>query len=71
MHNLNPFNPCGEFRWSAEGPVNQIHYPHLHKGVPGIFSDLAEERMETESNGKLPHLLNLGKTAALVPEFEV
>ena len=24
------FNPCGEFRWSAEGPVSQIHSPHLH-----------------------------------------
>ena len=29
------FNPCGEFRWSPEGPVSQIHSPRL----PGIFSD--------------------------------
>ena len=33
------FNPCGEFRWSSEGPVSQIHSPHLHVGTPGIFSD--------------------------------
>ena len=35
------FNPwCGEFRWSPEGPVSQIHSPHLHAGAPGITSDL-------------------------------
>ena len=34
------FNPCGEFRWSPEGPISQIHSPHLHVGAPGIFSDL-------------------------------
>ena len=34
------FNPCGEFRWSPEGPVSQIHSPKLHAGAPGIFSDL-------------------------------
>ena len=34
------FNPCGEFRWSPEGPVSQIHTPHLRVGAPGIFSDL-------------------------------
>ena len=34
------FNPCGEFRWSPEGPVSQIHSPHLHDGAPGIFSYL-------------------------------
>ena len=33
------FNPCGEFRWSSEGPVSQIHSPHLLIGAPGIFSD--------------------------------
>ena len=33
------FNPCDEFRWSPEGPVSQIHSPHLHAGAPGIFSD--------------------------------
>ena len=30
-------NPCGEFRWSPEGPVSQIHSPHLLVGAPGIF----------------------------------
>ena len=34
------FNPCGEFRWSPEDPVSQIHSPHLQVGAPGIFSDL-------------------------------
>ena len=29
--------PCGEFRWSPEGPVSQIHSPHLLVGTPGIF----------------------------------
>ena len=34
------FNPCDEFWWSLEGPVRQIHSPHLYVGAPGIFSDL-------------------------------
>ena len=34
------FNPCGEFRWSPDGPVSQIHSPHLHVGAPGNFTDL-------------------------------
>ena len=56
------FNPCGEFRSSPEGPVSQIHSPHLHVGVPGIFSDLLrsvemiKREWGAESNGKLPHL---------------
>ena len=33
------FNPYGEFHLSPEGPVSQIHSPHLHDGTPGIFSD--------------------------------
>ena len=31
------FNPCAEFRWSPEGPVNQIQSSHLHVGAPAIF----------------------------------
>ena len=31
------FNPCVEFRRSPEGPVSQIHSPHLHAGTPGSF----------------------------------
>ena len=68
---------CGEFRWSPEGPVSQIHSPHLHVGAPGIFSDLLrsvqilKRARGAESNGKLSHLFILGKTAALVPEFSV
>ena len=71
------FNLCGEFRWSSEGPVSQIHYPHLQIGAPGIFSDLLKSvqmlkrEWGTESNGKLPHLFIPSKTAALVPEFTV
>ena len=34
------FNPCGEFRGSLEGPVSQIHSPHLHAVATRIFSDL-------------------------------
>ena len=71
------FNPCGEFRWSPEGPVSQIHSPHLHVGVPGIFSDLLrsveilKRDWSAESNRKLLHFHIPGKTAALVPEFTV
>ena len=43
------FKPCGEFRPCPEGPVSQMHSPHLHVGAPGIFSDHlsfhAKERM--------------------------
>ena len=35
----NDINPCGEFQWSPEGPVSQIHTPRLLAGAPGIFSD--------------------------------
>ena len=34
------FKPCGKFRWSPDGPVSQIHSPHLLVGAPGIFSHL-------------------------------
>ena len=71
------FNPCVEFRWSPEGPVSQIHSPHIHIDAPGIFSDLLrsvqvlKRDWGAESNGKLPHLFILSKTAASVPEFVV
>ena len=29
------FNLSGEFRWSPNGPVSQIHSSHLHVGAPG------------------------------------
>ena len=63
------FNPCGEFQWSPEGPVSQIHSPHLLVGAPGIFSDLLRlvqmlmREWGAESNGKLPHLFIPSKTA--------
>ena len=31
------FNPWGEFQWSLEDPVSQIHSPYLQVGAPGIF----------------------------------
>ena len=71
------FNPCNEFRWSPEGPVSQIHSPHLHAGSPGIFSDLLmsvqmrKRKWGAESNGKLPHLFIHSKTATFVHEFAV
>ena len=63
------FNPCGEFRRSPEGPVSQIHSPHLLGDAPEIFSDLLKfiqmRKWEwgAESNGKLPHLFIPSKTA--------
>ena len=68
------FNPRGEFRWSPEGPVSQIH-SQLHTSASGIFSDLLrsiqKERLGCKKQRKLPHLFIPGKTATLVPEFAV
>ena len=70
------FNPCGEFRWSPEGPVSQIHSPHLLFGAPGIFSDILwfvqmlKRECGAENNGKLPHLSIPNKTATLVPALQ-
>ena len=71
------FNSCGELRWNPEGPVIQIHSPHLHAGAPGIFSDILKSvqmlkrEWGAEGNGKLPHLFIPSKTETLVPEFVV
>ena len=71
------FNPFGEFRWSPEDPVSQIHSRHLQAGDPGIFSDLLmsdqmlKREWGAESNGKLSHIFIPSKTASLVPEFAV
>ena len=64
----NPYGtdiePLGEFQWSPEGPVSQIHSPHPHVGAPGNFLDLLrsvqmlKREWGAESNGKLPHLFN-------------
>ena len=62
------FNSCGEFWWSLEDPLSQIH-SHLHVGAPGIFSDLLRSVQMlkrvcgAESTGKLPHLFIPSKTA--------
>ena len=70
------FNPCGEFQWSPDDPVSQIHSPHLHVGAPGIFSDLLryvqmlKREWGVESKGKLPQLFIPCKTT-LAPEFAV
>ena len=56
------FNTCGEFRWSLEGSVSQIHSPHLLVDAPTIFSGLLrslqmlKREWGAESNGKLPQL---------------
>ena len=56
------FNPCGEFRWSPEGPVSQIHSPYFHAVASGIFSDLLssvlmlKRECGAKSNGKPPCL---------------
>ena len=69
------FNPCGEFRWTPEGPGSQIHSSHLHVGALGIFSDLLrsvkmlKREWGAESNGKLPHLFIPRKTATWIPGF--
>ena len=71
-------NPCGQFRWSLEAPVSQIHCPHLLVGASGIFSEFfkvcseaKEKEWGAESNRKLLHLFIPSKTATLVPEFAV
>ena len=71
------FNPCGEFRRSPDGPVSQIHSPHLYVSAPGIFLDLLKSVLMLKrewgagSNGKLSHLFIPGKTAPLVLEFAI
>ena len=71
------FSPCGEYQCSPDGPVSQIHSPHLHAGAPVIFSDLLRSVQMlnrdwcAESNGKLPPLSIPSKTEAWVPEFSV
>ena len=66
------FNPCGEFRWSPEGPVSQIHSPHLLVGASGIFSDnlrfvyMVKREWGAESNGSYRTYSSLVK---LQPRF--
>ena len=68
-------NPCGEFWWSPEGPLSQIHSPHLHAGAPGIIPDLLrpvqmlKREWGAESKGKLPHIFFPSKTETFVPDF--
>ena len=45
------YNTCGEFWWSPEGPVSQIHSPHLHVDAPGIFSDLLRSVQMLKESG--------------------
>ena len=50
------FNPFGEFRLNQDGPVRQIHSPHLHVGAHGILSHLLRSfqmlKRERERCGK-------------------
>ena len=71
------FNTYGEFLWSPERTVSQIHSPRIHAEAPGIISDLLrsvqmlEREWDAENNGKLSHLFIPSKTATMVPEFTV
>ena len=51
------FNPYGEFWWSPECPVSQIHSLYLHVGALGSFRcvQMLNREWGAESNGKLPH----------------
>ena len=57
--------------------VSQIHSPHLHVGVPGIFSDLLRsvQMLKRVGCGKQHEAYRtysiISKTAALFPEFAV
>ena len=55
------FNPCSEFRWSPEGPVGQIHSPHLRAGAPGIFSGLLRFVQMQKAMGSYRAYLSLVK----------
>ena len=62
------FNPRGEFRWSLESSVSQIHSPHLHIGAIGIFQiflrsvKMLKREWDAESNVKLSYLFIPSKT---------
>ena len=45
------FNLYGEFQLSPEGPVSQIHSPHLHDASPGIFSDVLRSVQTLKMSG--------------------
>ena len=78
------FNTCGEFRWSPDDPVSQIHFPYLHDEVPGIFSERVGCRKQREATAPIHPWQNcsldswfwsgrpaFGRTTSLVPEFAV
>ena len=60
------FNPCGEFRWGPDGPIRQIHSPHLYVGVPGIFSDAKQSVGMRKATGSYRAYSSPGK---LLPWF--
>ena len=71
------FDPCGEFRWSPEDSVGQIHFPLLHVGAPGsfqifygLFRCQRESGVRKQREGYRTYSIP-GKTAALVSEFAV
>ena len=71
------FNPCREFRWSPQGPVSQIHSPHLYVDAPGIFSHILrsvkmlKRDWGAKATGSYRTYSISGNTTALVPEFTV
>ena len=80
------FNTCGELQWSPEGPVSQIHSPHLHDVRSFTVCSDAKEKMSdllrsvqmlkrkwvAESNGKLlqPCFLSLRWKTCLWAELQ-
>ena len=70
------FNDCGEFPWTQEGPVSQIHSHHLVFGAPEIFSDLlryvqmSETGVQKSTESYRTYSISC-KTAALVADFAV
>ena len=49
------FNPCGDFRWSPEGPVNQIHFPNLHIACVIAVKNKRKRNQIDLMNTKLPY----------------
>ena len=71
------FNLWGEFGCSPEGPVSQIHSPHLYVGTSGIFSDILrsvqmlKREWVRKPTGSYDTYSIASKTVAFVPEFAV
>ena len=63
------FNPCGEFRWSSEGPVSQIHSSHLYAGAPGIFSVCSDAKERVGCGNQREAIAPIQSLVELQPWF--